>query len=528
MTTSISRRDALKLGSAAAAATVATAALTTTALADEAVSDEPAAATSELPGGILPAELTETPVVIDPITDFADEKTYDVVIVGCGTTGMPAALAAMDQGATVAVLQKQEVALAQGMLCARVVKEESTEVGIAQYVHEMHTLYDHRPDINLQREYAERSGEAVDWYMAKLDGIGFADYTESDSKNHEYDDGNCQVRGWLFSGSMMAPTQALAEAYNGNGIDIYYETPGVQLVSEGGAVTGVVGRDVDGNFIKFNAAKGVILATGDYQNNAALVGHYCVDAQPFGRKQSYKTGDGHLMGMAAGAVMEPGCHCKMIHGGKGCFREEPFLAVNINGERFMYEDVAYGARNTILRDQPDLKMYSIFDDNYTEQVYGWGSDPTVKTVANGTPEQIAGYVEDGTLLSSDTLEGLAEAAGLPVDAFVATVERYNELCEQGADVDFGKSSKYMQPLAQPPYYAMLREYSIAAIPAGLVIDVNGQCKDAEGNLIPGLFAAGNCSGPFYSATDYSLSTMGLSIGRCVTFGYLTGTYVASL
>ena len=212
MTTSISRRDALKLGSAAAAATVATAALTTAALADEAVSDEPAAATSELPGGILPAELTETPVVIDPITDFADEKTYDVVIVGCGTTGMPAALAAMDQGATVAVLQKQEVALAQGMLCARVVKEESTEVGIAQYVHEMHTLYDHRPDINLQREYAERSGEAVDWYMAKLDGIGFADYTESDSKNHEYDDGNCQVRGWLFSGSMMAPTQALAEA----------------------------------------------------------------------------------------------------------------------------------------------------------------------------------------------------------------------------------------------------------------------------------------------------------------------------
>ena len=53
----------------------------------------------------------------------------------------------MDQGATVAVLQKEEVPLAQGMLCARVVKEESTEVGIAQYVHEMHNLYDHRPDI---------------------------------------------------------------------------------------------------------------------------------------------------------------------------------------------------------------------------------------------------------------------------------------------------------------------------------------------------------------------------------------------
>ena len=521
MNTATTRREALQLVGAMG---VGAAVCAGPALADEAALDESAV----LPGGILPAELEATPVVIDAITDFADEKNYDVVIVGCGTTGMPAALAAAEKGASVAVLQKEEVALAQGMLCARVVKEESTEVGLAEYVHEMHTLYDHRPSLSLQREYAEMSGEAVDWYMGKLDEIGYTDFVESDSKNHEYADGNCQVRGWLFTGGMMNPTQALAGAADEFGVDIYYNTPGVQLVIEDGAVTGVVGKDAEGNYIKFNAAKGVILATGDYQNNEALVEHYCVDAQVFGRKQSFKTGDGHLMGMAAGAVMEPGCHCKMIHGGAGCFREEPFLAVNINGERFMYEDVAYGARNTILRDQPEHRMYSIFDANYSDQVFGWGSDPTVKTVANGTPEQIATFVENGVLLSADTLEDLAEAMGVPVDTFVSTVERYNELCEQGADVDFGKASKYMQPVAEAPFYAMPREYQIAAIPAGLVIDPNGQCKDAEGNLIPGLFAAGNCSGPFYSATDYSLSTMGLSVGRCVTFGYITGGYVASL
>ena len=521
MSVNATRRDVLKL---AGAATAGLAACSGIALAEESA----AVAAAELPGGILPAELEATPVVIDTITDFAEEKDYDVVVVGAGTTGMPAALAAAEAGAKVAVLQKEEVALAQGMLCARVVKEESTEVGIAEYVHEMHTIYDHRPSIALQKEYADRSGEAVDWYVGKLDQIGYTDFSESDSKNHEYDDGNCQVRGWLFTGGMINPTQALAEHAAEFGFDVYYSMPGVQLVTDGGAVVGVVGQDKDGNFVKFNAAKGVILATGDYQNNTALVEHYCVDAQQFGRAQSFKTGDGHLMGMAVGAVMEPGCHCKMIHGSAGCFREEPFLAVNVNGERFMYEDVAYGARNTILRDQPERRMYSIFDANYTDQVYGWGSDPTVKTVANGTPEQIAKFVENGVLLSADTLEELAEAAGLPVDAFTATVARYNELCEQGADVDFGKASKYMQPVAEPPFYAMPREYRIAAIPAGLVIDVNGQCKDAEGNLIPGLFAAGNCSGPFYSDIDYSLSTMGLSVGRCVTFGYITGSYVASL
>ena len=520
-TVNISRRSALKAGAVAALGTAAAAGCAT---ATSAVADEAA----ELPGGILPQELKATPVVIDPISDFVEEKDSDVVVVGAGTTGMPAALAAAEKGAKVAVLQKEEVALAQGMLCARVVKEESTEAGIAQYVHEMHSIYDHRPDLAQQKVYADRSGEAVDWYVGKLGEIGYTDFAESDSKNHEYEDGNCQVRGWLFTGGMINPTQALAGAAADFGVDVYFSTPGVQLVVENGAVTGVVGQNADGEFVKFNAAKGVILATGDYQNNEALVEHYCVDAQPFGRKQSFKTGDGHLMGMAAGAVMEPGCHCKMIHGGAGCFREEPFLAVNVNGERFMYEDVAYGARNTILRDQPELRMYSIFDANYSDQVYGWGSDPTVKTVANGTPEQIAKFVENGVLLSADTLEELADAMGVPADAFVATVERYNELCELGADLDFGKASRYMQPVAEAPFYAMPREYSIAAIPAGLAIDVNGQCKDAQGNLIPGLFAAGNCSGPFYSDTDYSLSTMGLSVGRCVTFGYLTGSHVASL
>ena len=222
------------------------------------------------------------------------------------------------------------------------------------------------------------------------------------------------------------------------------------------------GKTADGSYIRFNAAKGVILATGDYQNNEAMVDRYVADAQPFNRKQINKTGDGHLIGLLAGAVMEPGCHAKMIHGGAGCFREEPFLAVNINGERFMYEDVAYGARNTILRDQPEHRMITIFDANYSDQVYGWGSDPTVPTVANGTPEKIAGFVEKGVLLAADTLEELAEQIGVPADALVATVNRYNELCALGTDLDFGKASRYMQPIETAPFYGMPREYAIAS------------------------------------------------------------------
>ena len=480
------------------------------------------------PYDIFQAELDASSVELAPISDFVEEATYDVVVVGAGTAGVPAALAAHEAGASVAVMQKQAMAVAQGMLAARVVKEESTEVGVAEYVHDMFAINDYHPDYKLLKVFADRSGEAESWYFDELGKAGFADMSESDSKNHIYDDGNCQVRGMLFKDSMIAPTQALAKAAEDDGVTFYYETPAVQLVTDAdGAVTGVIGKREDG-YVKLTATKGVILATGDYQNNVPMVDHYCPDAQQYNRKQSQKTGDGHLLGLSVGAVMEPGTHAKMIHGGRGCFRNEPFLAVNLNGERFMFEDIVYERRNTILRDQPGHLMYSIFDANYADQIRSWGSDPEAPTTGNGKPEQIERFVENGTLLSADTLEELAEAMGVPTDAFVATVERYNELCDQGADVDFGKASTYLQPLTTPPYYAELRDFSIAAIPAGLVIDENGQCKDADGNLIPGLFAAGNCSGPFYSDIDYSLDTMGLSVGRCLTFGYVTGTYVASL
>ncbi len=219
----------------------------------------------------------------------------------------------------------------------------------------------------------------------------------------------------------------------------------------------------------------------------------------------------------------------MVHAsGAGVLREEPLLALNMNGERFMYEDIEYGDRNTVLRDQPLNQMVSLFDANYAEYVYGWGSDPTVPTVANASEEKLASFVENGTVLKADTLEELLAAAGLPVETGKASVERYNELCAMGKDLDFGKSSKYMKPVDTAPFYAQVRKFQISAIPAGLLVDENSQCLDADREPIPGLFAAGNCSGCFYGDNDYSLSTMGLSIGRCITFGYLAGQYVAGL
>lgn len=468
--------------------------------------------------------LAESVAEKQPVTDFAAEHTYDVVVVGAGTTGLPAAVSAYQAGAKVAVLQKTEAPVAQGMLAACVVKDKSTPIGMKQYVHFNHALYNYRNNIKLWNKYVENSEEAVNWYLNELEQAGYTNFRESDSRDHIYDDGNCYLRGTLFPDSMQGPTAKLAEAY-ADRIDFFYETPAVQLIREEGRVTGVVGKDKDGKYIRFNAAKGVILATGDYMNNEAMILRYNPDCHNFTRKQNKKTGDGHLMGMLVGAQIERGVHCKMIHGA-GILREEPLLAVNGNGERFIEEDIEYGRRNTILKDMKDPFMWQIFDDDYYDDVFAWGSDPTVPTVANGTREQLANYIEKGQVLTANTLEELAALMGVDEERFMATIKRYNELCAEGYDLDFGKASKYMKHIDRAPFYATKRVYQVSAIPAGLLVNEDGVVLDSEDQMIEGLYAAGNCSGCFYGDVDYSLDTMGLSIGRCITTGYLAGKTVA--
>ena len=470
--------------------------------------------------------IAESTVVTEEITSFAGEHEYDVVVVGAGTTGVPAAISAYQGGASVAVLQKQGMIIAQGHLCAKVVKEKSTEIGMRQYIHYNHKLYDYRNEPKLWERYVDKSEEAVNWLLGELDQIGFDAYQESDSKDHVYEDGNCYLEGALFPGQMIAPMQALGEAYKDK-IDFYYETPAVQLVKEGGKIVGVIGKNKDGEFVKFTAKKGVILTTGDYQNNIAMRRRYNPDTLNFTTKQSMKTGDGHLMAMAAGAQICPGVHSKMVHG-TSIMREEPLLAVNGDGVRFMEEDIEYCRRNTILKEMKDPFMWSLFDANYFDYVYGWGSDPTVPTVANGTPEKLAAYIEKGSVLTADSIEELAELMEVDPVQLKATVDHYNELCAEGFDYDFGKPSKYMKPVDTAPFYAVKRVYQVSAIVDGLKVNEAGQVLDMDNQPMEGLYAAGNCSGGFYGDVDYSLDTMGLSIGRCVTFGYLVGKDVAAL
>lgn len=525
----LNRRDFLK---AAGAATVAS-----TAVAGIAIADEPAAEEVAYPKGSCAADYDYSPVEVAPITEFADEKTYDIVVVGGGTGGVPAALTAVEEGATACVLQKEAICISQGANESGVELEMSDPQGIKNYIRGYMTSVDWRADRGLVEYYTYHSGETMRWLRLRAEEAGnppAAVSTEEDT----YDDGTKSVRHeWNYGPKPQCNLeliQALAALAEERGVDFYYETPGVQLIAdETGTVTGVVGKQADGTYVKFNATKGVILSTGDYQNNESLVERYCPDIIGFDRKQSGKTGDGILMAMQLGAGMVQTGHCHMMHDfDSGPMASVPFMAVNMEGERFMNEDMTFTMINVQMRDQPKPGWFvQLFDDNYETAVEEMGFNPTPhdglqkympevemdRSVESGN-KVIAGLVD---LYCADTLEELAEKVEVPAEALIASVERYNQLVEEGFDEDFGKKAQYLKKIEQPPFWGARKHIRVSALCAGVTVNENYQVVTTEGEVIPHLWATGFGAGQLCGAPDWSMYQSGMSAGHCFTSGRYT-------
>ena len=535
----LTRRTFLKTAAATGAASVAAAGL---AGASAAVADEAVAAV-EYPAGLIEADFADSPVELAPITDFADEKTYDVVVVGAGTGGVPAALSALEEGATVACLQKESAPISQGGSSTGIIVDKSDPQGVMNHLQGFMEDCHWRADRGLARFYYDHSGETIRWMEVRTMEAGFPPYSFGET-TMEYDDGTkCVKRTNRFGPKPYnndTMIKALAKLAEERGVDFYYSTPGVQLVQdESGAVTGVVGKDADGNYIKFNATRGVILSTGDYQNNMSLVERYCPDVKDFDRKQMGKTGDGILMTMAIGAGLVPVGHAHMMHDfDSGPMFNEPFLMVNEDGERFLNEDCCFEQVNCELRNQPRPGWYSqIFDANYVDQATAWGGKPVA-------PEALEVYMpevemdrsaESGNNVievlidthKADTLDELAEKLGIPADALKASVERYNELVDAGFDDDFGKRPQYLAKIDTPPFYGIHKHIRISALCAGMTVNENYQVTKADGTPIPNLWATGFGAGQLCGLPDWSMYTTGMSCGHCMTSGRYCGIQAAT-
>lgn len=484
----------------------------------------------------------------EPIVDFSETKEYDVVVVGAGESGLSAVHTALENGATVACVQNVNTAQTTGNMGAYLDIDANDEAALQACVSFINWKSDYRSDRHLVEVWARNSQEALTWWAEEAATAGV------ESVRHDavlpYNGYEIALHANTYfhvKGNHGAAALVIADSLAKAGAEFFYNTPCVQLYKEDKAVKGAICTDVDGNNILFKATKGVILACGDYSSNDEMRDYYAPDTKGFARFVDFRDGSGLCAGMWAGAIMTPTTHTKMIHGEPANVRlEMPFLFLDRHGNRFMDETCCrMGYMNNFARkylaevgfeDSTAAKFFSIVPSNWESYYEEWkASSPYDISMHNGSNK-----VNPEAWISGETPEELAQnmidyaaknewAMDLSVDAIVASIARYNELCALGRDEDYGKDAKYLVEINGGPYYAIPRgSNKLPAILGGLVVNENHQCLNENFEPIQGLFAVGNASGQFFGGVDYPMDIEGLSIGRAITSGYVCGGYVAGL
>lgn len=538
----------------------------------------------------IAANDTSTPEFLqipDLIPDSALKETIeaDFVIIGAGLSGLCAARAAVEGGAkNIIVIEKadsyQYRSNQVGTVGGQVQEALGTAVDGKQVVSQLAKECGYRPNQRLLRMWADRSGEALDWFLEPCEG-NYVIEAESDP----YDGKSLSVRKlhWPHPENahpennyypVFDTCQALLpdlgpylkETYKlcvDAGVEFRFATWARQLVraDDGkGRVEAVITMGVDEGYRKINAAKAILLATGDYSSNAEMMQYYTRWARRFqsvfpnvdAKGNKTNTGDGQRMGMWVGAKMEAGPHAPMTHHLGGPLGTDGFLLVDVFGDRFMNEDVGgQWLQNQISR-LPQKKAWQIFDSRWPEHIgsmdvghgnVNWYVESGDK-VPNGsygknayiadegsedgnTPGFNTYFGDDADGVTANSLAELAVNMGMEPDALEATIARYNELAEAGADDDFNKRADRLFPIAEPPFFAYpMTDTVLLVCMGGLVTNTNFQVLAAEDDsLIEGLYAVGNCQGGRF-LVDYPLAAPGISHGMAITHGKIVGELLA--
>jgi succinate dehydrogenase/fumarate reductase flavoprotein subunit len=502
-------------------------------------------------------ETKPEPVPADQIKQTVDA---DVVIIGAGLSGMCASLVAVESGANVVVIDKNDSFAARGGhitgFNTKIHKEKGIEIDYRQVIRDWIAWAQGRIDENLLWLFAKKSGACLDWVidMAVAKGLnvtlwdGFyrgPDYTEYQVTHFFYNDDAdlSYVYGNSTGIGNVVLVPALEATAKEKGVRFDYGMPAVQLIRDGsGPVTGVI-AGTEGEYIQYNAKSGVIIATGDYASNTEMVERY----SPFTLRSDSQiyfpnkcnTGDGHIMAMHVGGAMqmhEP--HAAVIHLESGA-ASYGFLHVNALGARFKNEDVNTQSKSCTKEFEPGGIAWTIYDADGLSQVkqqvdskiagglfYGQMWQP-MDLGWNLEVEQMTldQHIKDGKVVTADTIEELAAKMEIPVDRFVATVKRYNELYELQDDPDFGKRAELLTPIVKAPFYAGKLASTTLSMCGGLHTDTSLRVLAEDDTPIERLYVAGAAQGDFF-ANDYPTICPGIGHGRCITFGRMAGIKAA--
>lgn len=482
---------------------------------------------------------------------IVDTTEADVLVIGAGIGGLAAACHSAELGDKVVVIEKNDMVSSRGGHFAAADSKALRAAGISMDKEEIAREWIKRCSDRCREEivwlWLNRSGEAMDWLIDKAEAKGFTpviyDGNAKGERNYEYPGTH------MFGGSaedqdgLTAPVYLFWKGALEAGAEIVYNMPAQQLLTdEEGAVIGAVALDAEGAYHKYLAAKGVVLATGDFGGDPEMLECYA----PIGLRANANyytpfgcnTGDGHKMGMWVGAQMEMASIPTSLHLVAYTWQGYGFLHVNTQGKRFMNENNWVQAKSIKILQQPgeDGYVWSVFDSNWPTQLAmglpygggqfwdGMGRCYGQEWMPESDASMLESNIEGGTAVTADTLEGLADAMGVDRDTFLATVERYNELAAGGKDLDYGKEWQLMNTIAEPPFYATKIGPALMGTNGGLVVDEKLRVLDRAQEPIRGLYAIGNCMGGRYG-NDYPIIMNGTTHGTALAFGYLVGEFI---
>lgn len=514
----------------------------------------------------------------------------DVAVVGCGIAGVAACRSVAEDGGLVAAFEKAdgpqcrsgEYAVINGRVQAKWGRDTWTREQIDDIIDSHMVESTYRCKRSIMSKWAHNIGDAFDWWVEANPDLYYAETTRSaipdESADNfiipifyplpEYYDWKqerfpCYPTSVEFKPDQHVTVEAnMQKAIDTGNVQTFYGCFVEKLIMDNGRCVGLYARDAaTGEYIKCNASKGVILSTGDYSQNTKMLKHFCpevienniqclftnVDVEGNFTNQ----GDGIQLGMWAGAQVQQS-HAPMIHhmgggadlAGVGVMGNAGFLNLDLNGKRFMNEDLPGQQLENQIELQKNRESWQIFDSNWPEQLpympaaHGgacyyedYASEdegPKNNTTYRNykSPYQLEAAVADGRALKADTLEELV-AKIYPDDTAAQqtaldSIQRYNELAKAGYDEDFHKPASRMWAVENGPFYADKFTTALLLVCiGGLESDEDCHTFDADRNVIPGLYVAGNIQGNRF-ATEYPIGLKGVSHSMAMYYGYVAG------
>ena len=514
----------------------------------------------------------------------------DVAVVGCGIAGVAACRSVAEDGGLVAAFEKAdgpqcrsgEYAVINGKVQAKWGRDTWTREQIDDIIDSHMVESTYRCKRSIMSKWAHNIGETFDWWVEANPDLYYAETTRSAIPDESADNFiipifyplpehydwkqerfPCYPTSVEFKPDQHVTVEAnMQKAIDTGNVQTFYGCFVEKLIMDNGRCVGLYARDAaTGEYIKCNASKGVILSTGDYSQNTKMLKHFCpevienniqclftnVDVEGNFTNQ----GDGIQLGMWAGAQVQQS-HAPMIHhmgggadlAGVGVMGNAGFLNLDLNGKRFMNEDLPGQQLENQIELQKNRESWQIFDSNWPEQLpympaaHGgacyyedYASEdegPKNNTTYRNykSPYQLEAAVADGRAVKADTLEELV-AKIYPDDTAAQqtaldSIQRYNELAKAGYDEDFHKPASRMWAVENGPFYADKFTTALLLVCiGGLESDEDCHTFDADRNVIPGLYVAGNIQGNRF-ATEYPIGLKGVSHSMAMYYGYIAG------